>query len=192
MKRAKRALSAVGLKRIFIASIVAMILLLIFGFSWLSSRLEERAMQADHTQIDAEIARGNIDHLQFLESYLEDNRETVDRAEAIVTEASQFQQQVVNDINSFAAVSGVTVLGYNFEVEDEASTSSISGTNATSVTVTLANPIAYVDFLRFLQAIEQNLTRMQVTGVTLSPNSDDPNQVSNPQVGLEVFLKEEN
>lgn len=187
-----RSLTAVGMKRIFIGSMVAMVILLVFGFSWLSGYLREQALSADHAQIDAEIARGNIDHLKYLETYLEENRETVERAEAIVTEASQYQQQVVNDVTAFAGRSGVTILGFNFENEAQPGATAVSGTTVTNVTVTLANPVEYTNFLQFLKAIEQNLTRMQVTGVTLTPNNENPNQVSNPQIGLEVFLKEGN
>lgn len=187
----KKSLSAVGLQRIFIVSIVLMVALLIFGFSWLSSMLENQHIRADHTTIDAELARDDVTQLQQLETYIEDNQATINRAQAIVTEASQYQRQVVTDIESFARDTGVQIQGFNFVSEDEATAAAVNGTTVTNVTVTLQNPIEYTSYLRFLKAIEQNLTRMQVTGVSLTPNADNLNQVSNPQIGLEVYLMED-
>lgn len=193
MPKKKRSLSAIGLQRIFIASIVLMIILLIFGFSWLSQSLEEQHISTDHVKIDAEIARNDISQLRQLEGYIEDNQETIDRAQAIVSEASQYQHQVIRDIDAFAAQTNVTIQGYNFEpAEGGTNATAASGsTTATNVTVTLNNPVTFTDYMRFLKAIEQNLTRMQVTGVSMSPEGNNPDLVSNPQVGLEVYLKED-
>lgn len=185
----KNSLTAVGLKRIFIGCMSLSIILLVLSFSWLSDMLRTQVMEADHKKIDADIARSNIDQLRFLETYLDDNKNIVNRAQAIVSEAGQYQQQVVNDINAYAGRSGVTVLGYNFTNSAGAASSKVSGTSVTQVTVTLANPIEYTSFLRFLMAIEQNLTRMQVTGVSLTPDTENPNQITNPQIGLEVYIK---
>lgn len=193
MQKKKSPLSAIGLRRIFITSIIFMIILLIFGFSWLSQRLEDQHREADHAKIDAEIARSNVAQLQQLRTYIDDNQATINRAEAIVSEASQYQHQVIRDIDTFASQTGVTVQGYNFESAEGggASTTAASGTIATNVTVTLKNPVSFTNYMRFLKAIEQNLTRMQVTGVSISPDGNDPHLVSNPQIGLEVYLKEE-
>lgn len=189
---AKRQLTAVGLKRIFIVSMIIMIILLVFGFSWLSSMLESRHTEADHAKIDADIARNNIEQLQYLDGYMADNQEIVERAQSIVSESSQYQHQVIYDINAYASRSGVEVLGYNFEdveSQGEAVSSDVRGTQITNVTVTIANPVAYQDFLRFLTSIEQNLTRMQVTGVSMTPDQSDNNKIINPKIGLEVYLK---
>lgn len=193
MQKKKSPLSAIGLRRIFITSIIFMIILLIFGFSWLSQWLEDQHREADHAKIDAEIARSNVAQLQQLRTYIDDNQATINRAEAIVSEASQYQHQVIRDIDTFASQTGVTVQGYNFESAEGggASTTAASGTTATNVTVTLKNPVSFTNYMRFLKAIEQNLTRMQVTGVSISPDGNDPHLVSNPQIGLEVYLKEE-
>lgn len=189
---AKRHLTAVGLKRIFVVGMIVMVILLIFGFSWLSSMLESRHIEADHTKIDAEIARNDIEQLKYLDNYMADNQEIVERAQSIVSESSQYQHQVIYDINTYASRSGVEVLGYNFEdaeTQGTSTSSNVSGTQITNVTVTISNPVAYEDFLRFLMSIEQNLTRMQVTGVTMTPDQDDNNRVINPKIGLEVYLK---
>lgn len=190
----KRNLTAVGLKIILIVSMIVMIVILVFSFSWLSSMLESRHVEADHAKIDEEIARNNIEQLKHLDSYLADNQETVERAQSIVSESSQYQHQVINDINTYASRSGIEVLGYNFEDAEvqggAGSNSGVSGTQITNVTVTIANPVAYENFLRFLMSIEQNLTRMQITGVTMTPDQDDNNRIINPRIGLEVYLKE--
>lgn len=64
-----------------------------------------------------------------------------------------------------------------------------SGINSTSVTVTFGDKIGYQNFLNFLRLVEKNVTRMQVTNMSLNPDSLDGRIISNPNITLIVYME---
>lgn len=49
--------------------------------------------------------------------------------------------------------------------------------------------VPYDSLLRFLKSIEQNITKMQLTGIALQPHPTEPNIILAPTIELEVFLR---
>ena len=186
-----RSLDAIALKRIFLASIAAMILLGLFGFSWLNSTLKQSAQDTNHAQIDANLSRDTIEQLRFLDTYTQKNKDTIARTAAIVADSKKYsyQNQIVADINTYANRAGVAVLGYNFDATTQKGSNIVAGLKTISATLTLEAPIPYTNFLRFLKAIEGNLTKMQVSGVSISPDTNGGQQISNPTIVVEVYVK---
>jgi len=80
------------------------------------------------------------------------------------------------------------VLGFDFPTTTKTNTSS-TGLKSIAATITLRNPVPYRNYLTFLKLIEQNLTKMQITDVSIVPDKDDPNLINNPVIGLEVYIK---
>lgn len=215
----KSQLTAVTLQRLFIAGIFLLIVGAIFGFTFLGKLLQDRALEVSHAQTDATIGSNNVKQLEQLNNSLKDNQEVVQRAKEIVAESRsyQYQDQIVQDINSFADRVGITVLGYNFSDGNTDTTGSASpapsptpptssatsdstavtphtsaappGIKTVTANITLKNPVPYSNFLKFLKLIEQNVTKMQVTGVSLSPDAAHPDQISNPTIGLTVYVR---
>jgi hypothetical protein len=187
----KKPLTAVTLERILFASMVGMVLIAAFGFSALDGFLRQNARDTNHAQIDADIGRDTIDQLRFLDTYIQNNQDTIKRAASIIADSKQYsyQNQIVADINTYASRAGVTVTGYSFVSPQQKSSRVVAGLKTIDATITLSSPIPYPNFLRFLKAIEQNLTKMQVTGISISPDTGNGRSVSNPTIGLEVYIK---
>lgn len=164
-----------------------------YGNQFLGQVVED----TNRAKVDAEISDRNLAKLQQLETELDDMQTIVDRTQQIIAESSQYQyqDQIVRDINAFAARTGVTVTGYTFQDDEQsksASTVKLSGVKTLVATVSLQAPVKYDNFLRFLKAIEQNLTKMQVTGVNISPDQEDLSAISNPSIGLIIYAKDKN
>lgn len=64
-----------------------------------------------------------------------------------------------------------------------------TGVNSTTVTVTLGDKVSYQNFLNLLKLLEQNVTRMQVTNVTLTPDNQNPDIIVNPNIAVIVYIK---
>lgn len=162
--------------------------------------LQQAAIETNHETIDAEISSQDVARLKQLESELNQKQDVVARTKQIIAESQQYQyqDQVIQDINAYAARTGVSVTGYDFEDTSKSARSAVkdstaptlTGVKAITATVNLDAPVNYTNFLLFLKAIEQNLTKMQVTGVNVTPDADDLNAVSNPSVGIRVYVKE--
>jgi hypothetical protein len=187
----KKPMSAVILERILLSSIGVMILGGLFGFSVINDLLRHSARSTNHAQIDAVIGRDTIDQLRYLDSYVEKNKAIIDRTASIVADSRQYsyQNQIIADINTYAARAGVSILGYNFTTEQQKSSRIVAGLKTINATITLKSPIDYPNFMRFLKATEQNLTKMQITGISLSPDQAGGGRISNPTIGLEVYVK---
>jgi hypothetical protein len=193
-------MNAILFGRILLGSLAAILLIGGAGFYFTSDFLNQKAIEVDHARIDAELSQSDINNLKKLEQELKVQADVVSRASQIVANNAEFkfQDKVITDIDRLANLSGVTVTGYTFEsptaVAPVAPTTKVTntpkGAKKTIITLALKSPMSYDSYLRFLKAIEQNLTRMQVTGVNLSPDAKNPRDVTNPSIGIEVFVKE--
>jgi hypothetical protein len=191
-------MNAITLRNLLIVGILVLLggigALIYFASGYLDSQVKETV----HRQIDAELSLHDLDRLQRLERVLADNKTSVQKAEQIVSESKQYtyQDQIVSDINKYAAKTGVSVTGFDFgdafskvPKTNTQKIPQVSGVKSISVTLTLASPMAYDNYLRFVKAIETNLTKMQVSGVNMTPDEESPGSISNPSVGLVVYVR---
>jgi len=162
-----------------------------------SDFLEKEVTQTIHTGIDAELSHDDLARLKALEKTLKANSASVEKAAQIVSDSKQYQyqDQIVNDINAYAAQTGVSVTGYDFgnafatTGRSTQKTPEIKGLKSISVTLTLDSPMPYDSYLRFVKAIERNLTKMQVSGINITPDEKNIGDISNPSVILVVYVR---
>lgn len=192
-------MTAVLLNKLFIAALLGVIVATCVSFYFAAQFLRETALQTARVKADIAVMSDDMGKLKRLETEMEEKSEIVSRAHQIVSESSTFQHQnqIVQDITAYAAIAGVEVAGFSFAQEPTSttpqttgSTPAVSGVKTLDATVTLKTPIQYDSYLRFLKAIEKNLTKMQVTGVNMTPASDNPNLINSPTVGLQIYVKE--
>lgn len=189
--------NAVWLQYVLIAGLIVIVSGIVGIFVLSQQILKSKAVSTDHYGIDAELAQEQIVRLQYIERILAENKAEVDKASLIVANITQYeyQDQVINDITSYAAQNGLDILGFDFGAKPGVTTNAtppLPGSTTqqrTTVTVRLDNNISYTSFLKFLQSIESNVTKMQLTGISLQPSSIDPNLILGPVIELEVYLK---
>jgi hypothetical protein len=184
-------MTATKLRWVLIGTLV--LLLGAFGASawWVQTILADSVRQTDHAQTDAEVAVSELNQLRNLQKQLIDEKDIAERAKQIAatTEQYRYQDQVISDISGYAARHGIGISAFDFSKATSAKPSEAAGgAKKTPFTITLKGPLSYTTFLRFLQDLEKNLTRIQLTSLTLAPDKD-PNNISNPNIGLEVYLK---
>lgn len=163
--------------------------------------LKDVAVDVSHTTQDANASQNDLRTLQQIQETLEKDKEVVDRANSIVAESKsyQYQDQIIADLNDYANKSGVSIT--NIDFSSTATTTNpttpqtpatplvtVPGVKSTSVSVTLKNPIDYVSLLRFLKSIEQNLTKMQVSKVSLTKDAASGN-VTSEALTIEVYVR---
>lgn len=124
---------------------------------------------------------------------LAEQEEAVKKAKRIVAESKQYQyqNQIVNDLNAYANRANIPISSFLFSnsagstagagggespaappaapAGDKATGQSVAGLKTVQVTIGLPAQVQYKDLLNFLSLIENNATRMQVQGLTISP-----------------------
>lgn len=193
MKR-RRAFTATSLRLALSLSLFVIIVAAIGGVYVSGSWLRSFAVEVSHASADAQASHATITTLQQIQEDLTANREVIERANNIVADSQsyQYQDEIIEDLNGYAAAAGVTVTNFNFNIEDEASpdstsTSAPTGLKSTIVSVSLQNPVNYDNLLRFLYSIEQNLTKMQIANISLT--KDIGNDVNSEDLTIEVYIR---
>lgn len=181
-------MTATKLRYILLALIVVMVGGFAFGAWWVQGLLAQHVRDTDHAKIDAEVSNTELQQLKQLQKQLADEQDIVERAKQIAVSADQYryQDQVIKDVADYAYRYGISVNTIDFT--QTAGQQASGGAKRTAFTVSLKGPVPYTTFMQFLRAIEKNLTKIQVTSLTLAPDKD-PNSITNPSLSLEVYLK---
>ena len=174
----------------------AMVGLVIFAYSFLSKTSEEVGkMQTEATAVDAK-----IQSLLASKSQLDRNSDTVKKAKNIVSESKlyQYQNQIIQDLNTYADRAGIPIKSFSFQNEPTTSTktatsskqisTSPAGVKSTFVSIQLGDHIDYTKFLHFLSLIEKNVTRMQLSGVSISRGANN-HEISIQSLEVKVYTR---
>ena len=164
-----------------------------------NSKLEEYAVEVSHTSADATASRDNLQNLQKIQQELEEDKEVVQRTSSIVADSQsyQYQNQIITDLNDYAAKAGIAITNINFAstttqttpgTPTPAAPTTPSGVKSMPVSITIKNPVDYLNLLKFVNSIEENLTKMQISRINLSK---DPtrNSVTSDALTIEVYVR---
>lgn len=210
MKKGK-VISAVRAEQLFIGVIVLLIAIIIANFALATNLLSSQSKQADRTKIEAEVSNSDIEIIESAGQKLSDDPDAVQRAEALVAESRlyQYQNQIINDLQGYAARSSTKISGYSFSSGADAgsteaapaanaappaasqpgATSAPAGLSSTSVSISIDQNVSYINFLKFLKLIENNITRMQITDLSLTPDSENRKLLINPTLTIKVYTR---
>ena len=165
----------------------------IVGGSWyLQGLLSDKVLETSKTKSLANQSGENLQQAQVLKSYLARNDDQVKKTALIVAETTfyQYQNQIVEDLTRYANAAGVTIVGFDFPQSiSTAKIDKTTGLKSLTATITLTGPTTYQGYLTFLKLIEQNLTKMQITDIALTPDQSNLSLITSPTVGIEVYVK---
>lgn len=208
LKKQINGLTASKLKYILAIGILAWVLVGATGFWFFRGQLNTYAKEVKIASEKASKSGKDVDELKKLQQYLADNKPTVDRAKAITSEAGTaytYQDIIYQDVNTYAAKTGVKVAGYTFSdiatapgatsappatstTPTPAANPAAAGIKSTTASITLAGDNKYENIMNFIHYIENNLTKMQLSGVSLS-KAKEGNNITVSSLTIEVYLK---
>ena len=198
---------AVTMRIVFALSLVLILVgmgvVVYFGYSMLQGTAEE----VSKVQTEAKAVDAKVQNLARLEKEMEKYKDSVAKAQQLVAETRQYQyqNQIINDLTTYASQSGVGIAGFTF-ASGSAGSKSSSGSSSTSgasgstgastgagpksmkVSVRLNEKTEYMALLRFMHLIEQNLTRMQIASVSMS-KAEGAGQVNTQTLDVEVYVR---
>lgn len=195
-------LTAQKLRLILIGGIILLIVIAVVIFTFSQSVIAGYATDVKKATMLAESSSTNLTALNQLKTTLAENSDAVLRTKNLVAESQSYayQDQIIKDINTFAAKSGVEVSGYQFGTEGLTGTSAtpaagaaatpvVSGLKTVSVSVSLKSPIEYRDIMNFVHMIEQSLTKMQLAGISMESDTSAAGKVTVSSLTLEVYVR---
>lgn len=174
----KSSLKATTLRNVLAGILVLTILGAAAGFYYGLEQIRSYAVEVSHTVADANSGDKNIENLRRLKQALAESKSLVAKANKVFATKDNYQSQAVTDVQRYAQLAGVSVANTKFSDDKN------SGGDQT-MTIRLDSPVSYAKLLRFLNAIEGNVPKMQLIGISLSR----PTQSSGDQVNIdEIFI----
>ena len=165
----KKSMKASSSTRSFLTVLMIVILAgLAGGFYLAYQQVRAYAVEVSHTVVDAEASGKQIEQLQDLKSDLQQRESLVNKAKLLFSTADNYQSQALKDVQKYAQTYGITILNTNFEPVADTTEGHI-------IVLTLQSPLSYTKLLQFLDAIEGNLPKMQVTSVSLGHSTSGAN-----------------
>ncbi len=173
-----------GLLLANIALVAVTIGAFIFGYQ----QLQTKTQAAQQAITDAETSRQNLTNMQGLRPYLNRLSATVKTADKMAAplEAHRYQDQTVSILKGFADRSGVQITQIDFTADKEA-----DQTNSKSVIVkaSLKSPLSYDSFLKFLLIVENEISPLQLTSVSLQQATEDNKLITVGDIEFKVYVK---
>jgi hypothetical protein len=187
MKRMK----ASSLRKVLTALMILLILAIGAGFYYGLEQVKAYAVEVSHTVIDADASGQNIGKLQALKKALADSESLVAKANKLFTTDANYQSQGLKDVQKYASDFGLTISNTNFDAPVPAAGATPPTVAAGhSFVITLQSPVSYIQLLKFLDAIEGNLPKMQINSISLErPTSGKADQVSVGDITIVVSTR---
>jgi len=192
MKKDTGVISAQKLRWVLVGTIIAGVILGVVGVWHLNGLLITKVAATNDASESSSASKKNLELAQGLKSYLQNHTEDVQKAAMVVAQTTsyRYQNQIVEDITRYANAAGVTIIGFDFPQDiTSATVDKTTGLKSLTATLTLSDHASYTSYLLFLKYIEQNLTKMQITDVTISPNLADQSYINNTTVGIQVYVQ---
>jgi hypothetical protein len=194
MKKDAKKFNSITMRNILSFLMVLLVLGAGVGFYFGLQFIKTYALDVSHTVSDASASRKNVEQLGVLKQELVERSTLVTKANQLFATSDTYQLQSLKDIQKYASDAGITITNTEFDKDVAPTgaatppTATVSGTH--SVLVTLQSPVSYAKFLQFLDAIEGNLPKMQITGVSISrPNNASGDQISSDKLTITVATR---
>jgi type II secretory pathway component PulM len=113
--------------------------------------------EVNHSIADAEASKTQIQRLQTYKKQFAESNTSIVKANQVFATPEGAQTQANADIRAYAATAGITLTKVTFDP-------STPGTYP-SVTIGLRSPVPYAKFIEFLNNIERNVPKMNVSDI---------------------------
>ncbi len=163
--------------------------------------LQERSAEISDEKAELEAVNTAISIFQDSQKKVNTYEYVNDLSSKILPD-SKSQSEVVAELTKFATKSNMKIQALTFGAGDATQTDpnlsqtekveGLAGVRVLNASLSFASEpaIVYSNFLLFLNQIETNQRKMEVTTLTITPNLDDPNTISAATVTINIFLKD--
>lgn len=181
-------------------SLVAIAVIILSGVFLADSKLSDLAINTSKLKAEIEVTNKKLDNYELTKVKIDELSYVKDLAAKILPQ-SEDQSVVVAELSDFAKRSNLTTGSISFVVDDTlvskdpaaaaaaAKTKPPDGVKIVPVEFTVSGSASYEDVLSFLKYIEQNRRKMQVTEISLTPDSEKNGSLKEISISLNLFVK---
>ncbi len=143
--------------------------------------VSDYAVTVDQKSVDAEASGKQIQELQLLKGQLAQSNSLVEKANQLFATPGNYQTQVLNDIRSYADTAGLSIVNTSF--------SDPSTGSSYAITVSFENPVSYSGLIAFLNNVEGNLPKLQVSKISLGYGNDGADSVKVNDIIIDIAVR---
>jgi hypothetical protein len=130
-------------------------------FYWGLGIVQNYSVDVNHRLADADASGKQIEELRVLKGQLAQSNSLVEKANRLFATPDNYQSRALADINKYADAAGLSI----------AKTSVDDAPQSHAIIVSLKQPVSYKKLITFLNNIEGNLPKMQISSISLGPTS---------------------
>ncbi len=196
-KDTTKKMNATTTRTILAFTLVIVIIGSAVGFYFGLQIIKAYALEVTHATADSRASDKNFDQLGHLKQQLADGQVLVTKSDALFSTTTTYQTQSLKDISKYAANAGITISSI-----DSVSPVSLPGSPSVAPTklptptttyseiITIQSPVSYAKFLQFISAIEGNLPKMQITGISVGrPKVVSGDQITTDKITITVSVR---
>jgi len=185
----KKTQAATTTRNLLAFLLVVVILGATAGFYYGLQIIKDYSLEVTHAVADSGASATNIDKLSQLKQQLAEGQALVAKADNLFSTPGTYQTQALKDISKYAGEAGVTISSIDSSSPENNNGQIIPGSVYSEV-ITLQSPVSYAKLLKLLDAIEGNLPKMQITGITITrPSSPSGDQVATDKITITVAVR---
>lgn len=186
MKKSK--MKATSLRTTMVTIIIVTMILTGVGFYYAQGYLDSFATSIAPTISKSTAGNDNPQVTEKIQKEIAEIQTTVDKSNSITSTLADYQNRVVKDLNIYASNNSITISDYKFATPAKVS-GLANNIQSNTITITISNPIAFTNLMKFFKSIETNLPKMQITGVNLKRDSSQKDMVTVDPLIIETYIK---
>lgn len=192
---------------------IGMLLIIVVGSAgFLASKdwLKNYTVDVSKQRVDASASDGNLEALQTIQQELAQQQSILTKANLLKSTNEFPEFQIVDIVSKTASKNKISVASFAYVDGSQPASGDNTATPAPAtapvspegtpagpvvssgkkvgITVTLKTPVKLKRLLQFMYDIEQNVPKMQISGVSLTP-SDKGSSVNVDPLTIEMFVK---
>jgi hypothetical protein len=138
------------------------------------------AVEVNRRLADAEASGAQVEELRMLKSQLAQSDSLVSKADEIFATPANYQSDAFTDLERYAEAAGLVITKTTFDNVR---------TGRYSATVQLKQPVSFNRLIGFLNNIEGNIPKMQVSSIKLGPGSNGSNSVRTGDIKIDISVR---
>jgi len=185
-KEQRKKVTATSIRNVLSALLVLIIIGSAAGFYFGLQIIKEYSLEVARTSADASASADSTTQPSDPNQQLADGEALVAKVNKLFATPATYQAQALKDINLYANQSGVKISGI------ESAGPAIAGTESanSSEIITVESPVSYASLLAFINSIEGNLPKMQITGISIErPVAASGDQVVADTITITVLTR---
>ena len=192
MKNRSFSLKASILSYILGALMAIVIIGAFVGAYYLNGFLIQKKDEVSKVENDVVANESSIGLAQALEQYIKNNRKDIDLVKKVVSDTKEYQYQddIINDIVTYAAQTGLKLLSVTFptSISSSSSKDKSAPVKTMQAVIEIDKEFSYDKYINFIYKIEQNISKMKILQISIDLGKE-AGSITGSSIKLEVYVK---